>query len=518
MARGRWLLVTFAASAVLAARLSAHDAEGQGGGQEEYFTGAEPVDPKTYAELPKLSRHRAWLPKVVDLSGEFPIPGYQGRQPNCVAWATTYAARSYLYGRDIGRRPAATEALSPAYVYNRLRPEGSACAGAIRLTDALTLLQKEGTVSLADWPDDLSNCQTPAPVALRGKAGQYRIAEWRAVDREKPNDWQSPLVLDDVKGTLARGVPLVFAMPVDDAFFAYKGVGNYVPGSVNSGKYHAMSLVGYDEDRQAFRAINSWGTRWGDKGYFWISYTDFRRLTGEAYALEAPVAKANTPPPSPKQQFQTAMAGLQCGSVSVKQVGGRQVIAGFGGVQGSMNELHRAAMLVDPKTDWQVQHHPWPQCEAEMTLGPALANDGGVSVRAVDGQGGAREGDPVAMRRGEKFGFVATATQAKPYLSIIYLQADGSAVELYRGQPAQGAGGRREVMLGTGGEKAVRFEVGAPFGNEMLVALASARPLFGQELSTYATERQFLTGLRARLLAQPAGSVSGAVLRLKTAA
>jgi hypothetical protein len=35
---------------------------------------------------------------------------------------------------------------------------------------------------------------------------------------------------------------------------------------------HAALVVGYDDSRQQFRALNSWGDRWGDHGYFNIPY------------------------------------------------------------------------------------------------------------------------------------------------------------------------------------------------------------------------------------------------------
>lgn len=36
---------------------------------------------------------------------------------------------------------------------------------------------------------------------------------------------------------------------------------------------HAVLLVGYDMRRQHFIARNSWGTRWGDKGYFYMPFS-----------------------------------------------------------------------------------------------------------------------------------------------------------------------------------------------------------------------------------------------------
>lgn len=485
-----------------------------------FMTGAEPISETDYAALPKQRRFRAWLPKKVDLSPSYPPPGTQGPQPNCVAWATTYAARSFLYGKDLGRQPThANEQMSPAYVYNRLRPPGSPCNSTIRIVDALNLLQSEGVVTLADFPDDLSKCAIPAPVALRDKAGQMKLAYWRAIDRETPNDWRTPVVLDDIKGALARGAPVIFAMPATRDFMALKGDAVFTRDVREMRNYHAMALVGYDEDRQAVRLMNSWGRGWGDGGYAWVAYDTFKLLAGEAYALDAPppAVKPAAPAPvqTPQQAFDALAAKLPCGAVTVGRSGGRPTISGFAGSQGDIDALRAAAIAVDPRTVWQVAHHPWPQCEAELTLAQAL-KVGGVSIAAQTEQGQPRNGDPVSMKAGDRFGVVAEASAARPYLSIIYLQADGSAVELYRGKPEPDARQRRSVGIGTGGPTQVRFEVAPPFGDEIMIAIASAQPLFGAELDSYATERQFLTGLRAKLARTAPGSVSAAVLRLRT--
>jgi C1A family cysteine protease len=35
---------------------------------------------------------------------------------------------------------------------------------------------------------------------------------------------------------------------------------------------HSCVVVGYDDTRQAWKVQNSWGTDWGEAGYFWIAY------------------------------------------------------------------------------------------------------------------------------------------------------------------------------------------------------------------------------------------------------
>lgn len=488
-----------------------------------FATGAKPVDPALYARLPKVRRHRAWLPRSVDLSDRFPMPGRQGLESDCVEWATVYAARSFLMSADIGHRPIQSEELaSPAYVYNRLRPAGSSCSVSTQMVDALNLLKNEGVVSVADFPDEPGKCASPAPEGLRIKAASLKISEWRAVDRETPQDWRTPLILDDVKGSLARGVPVVFAMPITKDYERWHGDGVFHQAERIGDNWHAMALVGYDEDRQAFRLINSWGPNWGDHGYAWIDYATFQALAGEAYALEpaskqAPMVAPPSPALPPLDQLRVLAASMPCASAAVREENGHAVIDGFGGLQDSLDETMAAASKIDARAEWRVAFHPWPQCEAELTLSGALRASP-VKLWVDRPDGGPMSGDPVALRGGDRFGVTAETSAARPYLDIIYLQADGSAVELYRGQPGGDGKSPRRTDIGVGGPRQVRFEVAPPYGDEILIAIAADRPLFGPDLAIHGTERQFLTTLRARLVAQPGAGVSAAVLRLRTSA
>ena len=41
---------------------------------------------------------------------------------------------------------------------------------------------------------------------------------------------------------------------------------------------HAWLIVGYSATRKAYRALNSWGTEWGQDGRFWVRQDDMRAL------------------------------------------------------------------------------------------------------------------------------------------------------------------------------------------------------------------------------------------------
>jgi len=79
-----------------------------------------------------------------------------------------------------------------------------------------------------------------------------------------------------MKGCLASGYPFVFGITVYESFESpavAKTGAVPMPGSgekVLGG--HAILGVGYDDSKQRFIVMNSWGTGWGDKGFFTIPY------------------------------------------------------------------------------------------------------------------------------------------------------------------------------------------------------------------------------------------------------
>ncbi|MDP2890739.1 MAG: C1 family peptidase [Bacteroidota bacterium] len=79
--------------------------------------------------------------------------------------------------------------------------------------------------------------------------------------------------VDDLKLALQDG-PLSVAMFYQTSFFSYKGG---IIKSNNTEAFHwghAVLLVGYDDNLQCFKVKNSYGSGWGEKGYFRISYSD----------------------------------------------------------------------------------------------------------------------------------------------------------------------------------------------------------------------------------------------------
>ena len=48
---------------------------------------------------------------------------------------------------------------------------------------------------------------------------------------------------------------------------------------------HAVTIVGYDDDKKEFKIQNSWGTRWGKNGYTTLKYDEFPEVCFEAWCI-----------------------------------------------------------------------------------------------------------------------------------------------------------------------------------------------------------------------------------------
>lgn len=71
--------------------------------------------------------------------------------------------------------------------------------------------------------------------------------------------------------TALVGGPVVAAMAVFSDFTSYKrGIYRHVIGQLTG--YHAICIVGYDDAQGCWIAKNSWGTDWGEDGFFRIRY------------------------------------------------------------------------------------------------------------------------------------------------------------------------------------------------------------------------------------------------------
>ncbi len=480
----------------------------------EYQAGARDPDPAVERRLPVVPAYKGFLPVAADLSTKMPPVGNQQGSASSAAWAAAYAARGYYAGTIEGRDVSQPANLpSPAYVYHQARQGG--CEEGTNIPRVVDVLRR-GAPTLADQPFR-PDCVAPGSPVATGH--DFRVQGLRRIELKR---------IDDIKGELHRANPVIVEFRVSPAFRRLRGAATFsepdFAAAGNADIRQFLTLVGYDERRQAFRLVNSWGTGWGDRGYAWLGYDDVKARVVRAYVvdvaaaapgrrklLSAPAGAAKAQPPAKPDL--TALEQLACGKVGTRTEGERRVLSGFVATDGDLKLIGAVAAGSPDLALGEIEVVPWPLCEALQTLDQALGapEPPRISVNAA------------ALREGDNLTIEAQSSGEPRHLYVSYVQADGSVLNL--AQPAADAGEatvRASVLkFGDGKDNRPRFLIGPPFGREMIITLASPRPLFGEALPKKQAARDYLTMLRRALMVprspgDPEPKVAAAVKLLKT--
>jgi hypothetical protein len=222
------------------------------------------------------------LPASVDLSGKFPPIGDQGEYGTCVTWAVGYNLKTALNGIDnqwsASQLAQASNQTSPKDLFLAIpaSQKGSNCNGT-QFESAMDQLITRGSASLATVPyTSLGNCSQSPQSNWTQEAADNKLVNYRKI-ADKNN--ASSMTVDNFKAYLAEGRPVAIGARLGDRFMRWNSsaVIDYDtyqnPGMQHA--YHAMVLAGYDDNRQAFKVINTWGSSWGNAGTIWVDYNFF---------------------------------------------------------------------------------------------------------------------------------------------------------------------------------------------------------------------------------------------------
>jgi len=204
------------------------------------------------------------LPVQVDLRPDCSPVVKQGILGSCTANAIVSGLREYLLLKD--KQPLTR--LSRLFLYYEERAlEGTTNrdSGA-SIRSGMKVLSTIGVCPEANKPYNVTSFKQPPTGEQIKEAAKFKVQEYHRVTS-----------LYNLKVALAEGLPVVMGLKIFASFegdkVAKMGIVS-VPDLNNEACLggHAVCVVGYDDSRSWCIVRNSWGTDWGDGGYFYLPY------------------------------------------------------------------------------------------------------------------------------------------------------------------------------------------------------------------------------------------------------
>ena len=208
----------------------------------------------------------------------------QGNCGSCVAFASI-ATLEGQFSVSTGT-PALKPTFSPQMLF---ACGGGSCESGWLPGSAASFLKKSGVADEACMP--YTSGSTKNDVSCSDRCSDAAARTFKIADYNKPSGSIFPGgkgSIESVKAALLKG-PLVTTLTVYQDFVTYSsGVYLHKNGSALGG--HAVSLVGYDDAKQAWLVRNSWGEEYGENGYVWVAYADKSGIGSQTWGFDIPPA------------------------------------------------------------------------------------------------------------------------------------------------------------------------------------------------------------------------------------
>lgn len=204
----------------------------------------------------RAKRLKITIPSKVDLRSKFDAVYDQGQLGSC----TGNALSSHIFfnkGFDASR-------LFIYYNERLIENTVNIDAGAM-IRDGIKALAIYGAPDETLWPYVISKFKTKPDASVYNAARANLIKSYHRI-----------ITLDDMRACLAEGYPFVTGFSVYESFesatVASTGVVPMPKKTEAMLGGHAVLVVGYDNRSKRFICRNSWGSGWGQAGYFTIPY------------------------------------------------------------------------------------------------------------------------------------------------------------------------------------------------------------------------------------------------------
>ncbi len=234
-------------------------------------------------DIPSSHSMKKYCPSIIEQEGS-----------SCVGFSVAYAAASITHNYINNMTEwnhKMVNIFDPYYIYSSIKEDDIECATAYCdcgtwIWDALDVMIDYGCkkMDMAPFLNCQNNLSKKNLLQIANRTMAYTIDNYYIL--AEPSE---EVDVDLIKSFVANNYPIITALYVDDSFDRVGKVGsNYTPNAnASNWSGHAVTIIGYDDYKNggSFEIMNSYGEDWGNDGYFWMSYKDFKNYCAEAYAF-----------------------------------------------------------------------------------------------------------------------------------------------------------------------------------------------------------------------------------------
>lgn len=136
----------------------------------------------------------------------------------------------------------------------------------VTVSDMCTSVKQYHACPESDWPYEIAEFAKKPPAKATRDANLHKQFEFLPVQQTETS----------IKHCLSDGFPVILGIQIFSSFESVAVAETGIvpmpsPDEENLGG-HCVTLYGYNDTKQAFLGMNSWGP-WGLGGFFWIPYT-----------------------------------------------------------------------------------------------------------------------------------------------------------------------------------------------------------------------------------------------------
>ena len=210
------------------------------------------------------------LPKKVDYTPKMSPIRDQGQAGTCVGFAVASGMKEYQELLDYQKLVE----LSPRFVYSEAKKiDGMPEEEGTTIRASMQVLKKQGICQEQFWPYQPHQQDKPKQGA-QANAKKFRVITYARI-----------LNLNELRLSLFSKGPAVLGIEVFEGMMKTKT--GIVPlpkkNDVALGG-HAIAACGYDDKKKSIKFKNSWSTKWGNKGFGYLSYEYIERYMMDAWS------------------------------------------------------------------------------------------------------------------------------------------------------------------------------------------------------------------------------------------